>query len=82
MAAAVADYRPAGAASGNTAHMRSASPPAVEWHVCGDGHIPAEVADAAARGVPIIAHVARGVPIDGFIAELLEECATVVRYGA
>ena len=53
----------------------------VEWHVGHDSRIPPEVADAAARGVPIFAVVEPGAAIDGHAAELLEECASVVRRG-
>ena len=49
----------------------------VEWQV-GEG-IPPEVSAAAARGVPIVALVPPGAAIDGHAAELLEECAAVVR---
>ena len=49
----------------------------VEWRV--GEEIPAEVSAAAARGVPIVALVPPGAAIDGHAAELLEECAAVVR---
>ncbi|HEX8084185.1 MAG TPA: hypothetical protein VF529_07830 [Solirubrobacteraceae bacterium] len=61
--------------------MRSADSAPLEWHVDADAGIPDAVVAAAARGVPIVAHVSAGARIDGWIAELLEECATVVRYG-
>ena len=61
--------------------MRFADPSPLDWHVDAGGGIPAEVAAAAARGVPIVAHLAPGAAIDGWVAELLEECAAVVRYG-
>ena len=54
----------------------------VQWHVSPEGAIPDDVAAAAARGLPIVAHLRRDAPIDGLVAELLEECAAVVRYGA
>jgi hypothetical protein len=54
----------------------------LEWHVAPDGPIPAEVAAAAERGRPIVAHLRGDLAIDGWVAELLEECASVVRYGA
>jgi len=60
--------------------MRFPDIPIVEWRLGAEAAIPAEVADAAARGVPIVAHVARDAAIDGWAAELLEECAAVVRY--
>jgi hypothetical protein len=50
----------------------------VEWRVA-DGDQPAEVAAAAARGVPVVALVPEGAAIDGQAAELLEECAAVFR---
>ena len=53
--------------------------PFVEWHVGHDSRIPAEVAAAYERGVPIVAVVADDAPIDAHAAELLEECAVVVR---
>ena len=53
--------------------------PFVEWLVDRDSRIPSEVAAAAARGVPIVAIVPSDVPIDARAAELLEECAAVVR---
>ena len=65
------------AGPGNTIGMREY----VEWRVDHDSPIPAEVAAAAARGVPIVAIVPAGAAIDGWAAELLEECAEVVRYG-
>jgi hypothetical protein len=52
----------------------------IDWHLDDDGTIPPAVADAAARGVPIVAHVRDDAAIDAWAAELLEECATVVRY--
>ena len=52
----------------------------VEWHVGLDAGIPAEVAAAAERGLPIVAHVPRGAALDHWAAELLEECASVIRY--
>jgi hypothetical protein len=62
--------------------MRSPSSEHVEWHVHReDDRVPEAVADAAARGVPIVAHVPRDAPLDGWMAELLEECAAVIRYG-
>lgn len=51
----------------------------VEWRVGDDTQIPPEVTSAAARGVPIVALVPAGTAIDGQAAELLEECAAVVR---
>ena len=56
--------------------------PFFEWRVGRDSSVPPEVADAAMRGVPIRAIVTKDVPIDGWAAELLEECAEVVRYGS
>lgn len=53
----------------------------VEWRV-DDSEIPHEVSAAAARGVPIVALVPDGVAIDGHAAELLEECAAVIRGAA
>jgi hypothetical protein len=58
------------------------TPEAIDWHVSDDGRIPAGVADAAARGVPIVAHVREDAAIDAWTAELLEECASVVRYAS
>ena len=55
--------------------------PFLEWRVGRDSSVPPEVADAAARGVRILAIVPPDAPIDGWAAELLEECAEVVRYG-
>ena len=55
--------------------------PFVEWHVTHDSLIPAEVAAAYEQGVPIRAIVPAECPIDGHAAELLEECAVVVRDG-
>ena len=52
----------------------------IDWHVEDGDEIPPAVADAAARGVPIVAHVREDAAIDAWAAELLEECATVVRY--
>ena len=52
----------------------------VQWDVGEGTTIPAAVADAAARGLPIVAHVPDDAAIDGWAAELLEECAQVVRY--
>jgi hypothetical protein len=52
----------------------------VDWHVTDGGGIPPAVVEAAERGVPIVAHVAQDAPLDAWAAELLEECATVVRY--
>ncbi|HEX8205643.1 MAG TPA: hypothetical protein VF587_06260 [Solirubrobacteraceae bacterium] len=49
----------------------------VEWHV--EEGIPPEIAAAAERGVPVVALVPAGAAIDGHAAELLEECAVVVR---
>ncbi len=51
----------------------------VEWRVGDDSQIPPEVSAAAERGVPIVALVPEGAAIDGHEAELLEECAAVVR---
>lgn len=62
--------------------MRRADTAPVEWHLDAEGGIPAEVAAAASRGLPIVAHVGPDARIDGWAAELLEECAAVVRYGA
>ena len=62
--------------------MRIADNEPVEWHIRADPVIPAEVAAAAAHGVPIVAHLSPGAFIDGWAAELLEECVSVVRYGA
>ena len=62
--------------------MRFADTHPVEWHLRPDAAIPAEVAAAAADGRPIVAHLSRGAFIDGWAAELLEECVSVVRYGA
>lgn len=43
--------------------------------------IPVEVALAATRGVPVVALVPAGVPIEGTAAAVLAECdATVLRY--
>ncbi|HEX8122791.1 MAG TPA: hypothetical protein VF549_16175 [Solirubrobacteraceae bacterium] len=56
-------------------------PESVTWHVEREAAIPPDIADAAARGVPIVAHVPRDARIDGRVAELLDECAQVVRYG-
>ena len=53
----------------------------VEWRVGEDPEIPPEVTAAAARGVPVVALVPAGASIDGQAAELLEECAAVVRGG-
>lgn len=53
----------------------------VEWHLGAEPGIPVEVAAAAERGAPIVAHVPADANIDGWAAELLEECAAVVRYG-
>ena len=53
----------------------------VEWRVGEDPEIPPEVTAAAARGVPVVALVPEGASIDGHAAELLEECAAVVRDG-
>ena len=53
----------------------------IEWHVAPGVGIPADVQAAAARGIPIVAHVRVDAPIDGWAAELLDECVTVVRYG-
>ena len=50
----------------------------VEWRV-DDEQIPPEVSAAVARGVPVVALVPDGAAIDGHAAELLEECAAVVR---
>jgi hypothetical protein len=51
----------------------------VEWRVGDDSEIPVEVSAAAARGVPVVALVPEGAAIDGHAAELLEECALVIR---
>ncbi|HEV2815418.1 MAG TPA: hypothetical protein VGW10_19330 [Solirubrobacteraceae bacterium] len=51
------------------------------WNVRADGRIPADVAEAATLGLPIVAYVGPGARIDGWTAELLEECAEVRRYG-
>lgn len=51
----------------------------VEWRVGDESDIPPEVSAAAARGVPIVALVPDGAAIDGHAAELLEECAAVIR---
>ena len=61
--------------------MRSADSAPVDWHVRPDASIPPEVAAAAAEGLPIVAHLSVGAFIDGWAAELLEECVSVVRYG-
>jgi hypothetical protein len=53
----------------------------VEWRVGDDPQIPPEVTAAAERGVPVVALVPAGTAIDGQAAELLEECAAVVRGG-
>jgi hypothetical protein len=53
----------------------------VEWRVGEEPGIPPEVSAAAARGVPIVALLPEGEPIDGHAAELLDECAAVVRGG-
>ena len=60
--------------------MRLPETSPVEWHVGRDAGIPAEVAAAAERGDPIVAHVPRGAPLDAWAAELLEEHASVIRY--
>jgi hypothetical protein len=52
----------------------------VTWNVDREAAIPPDVAEAAALGIPIVARIARDARIDGWAAELLEECATVVRY--
>ena len=61
--------------------MRLSDTAPIEWHVRAEDGIPADVAAAAAHGVPIVAHVAPDARIDGWAAELLEECVAVVRYG-
>jgi hypothetical protein len=61
--------------------MRTAERPTVTWHVEPGAPIPTDVADAAVRGVPIVAHVHNDAAIDGWAAELLESCSAVVRYG-
>ena len=53
----------------------------IEWHVAPGVGIPADVQAAATRGIPIVAHVRADAPIDGWVAELLDECAAVVLYG-
>ncbi|MDQ3740257.1 MAG: hypothetical protein M3389_04855 [Actinomycetota bacterium] len=60
--------------------MRRTDTSPVLWHVGPDGAIPDDVAAAAARGLPIVAHLGRDASIDALAAELLEECAAVVRY--
>lgn len=60
--------------------LTSAAPRPIQWEVADGGTIPAAVADAAARGLPIVAHVPDDAAIDGRAAELLEECCAVVRY--
>ena len=55
--------------------------PFLEWRVGRDASVPPEVANAAQRGIPILAIVPKDAPIDGWAAELLEEYAEVVRYG-
>lgn len=62
--------------------MLTAETAPVDWHLGADAAIPAEVAAAAAHGRPIVAHLASDAHIDGWAAELLEECVAVVRYGA
>ena len=62
--------------------MRLTETPPVEWHVGREPGIPPEVAAAAEWGLPIVAHVPRDAPFDGPVAELLDECASVIRYGA
>jgi len=58
----------------------------VEWRVDDGDGIPPEVSAAAARGVPVVALVPEDAAIDGPAAELLDECAAVIRgaerYGA
>jgi hypothetical protein len=46
----------------------------VTWHVDREAGIPPDVAEAATRGIPIVAHVPADAPIDGRVAELLDEC--------
>ncbi len=53
----------------------------VEWRVGEESGIPPEVTAAAARGVPVVALVRDDAAIDGHAAELLDECAAVVRSG-
>jgi hypothetical protein len=53
----------------------------VTWHVDREAAIPPDIAEAATLGIPIVAHVAPDARIDGWVAELLDECAEVVRYG-
>lgn len=63
--------------------MRPTANPAprpVQWDVADGNTIPPAVAEAAARGLPIVAHVPDDAAIDGWAAELLEECCAVVRY--
>lgn len=61
--------------------MRRTDLSPVQWHVTPGVGIPAEVAAAAADGLPIVAHLRKDAPIDAWAAELLEECAAVVRVG-
>ena len=62
--------------------MRTADTSPVQWHVRPDGTIPDDVAAAAERGLPIVAHLPPDARLVSWVAELLEECAAVVRYGA
>jgi len=46
-----------------------------------DRDVPVEVAIAATRGIPVIALVPAAAELEGFTAQLLEECgATILRY--
>jgi hypothetical protein len=58
----------------------STAPRPIQWELDDEGTIPVAVAEAAARGLPIVAHVPDDAAIDGWAAELLEECCAVVRY--
>ena len=49
--------------------------------VCPDRDVPVEVAIAATRGIPVLALVPAAATLDGYTAQLLEECgATILRY--
>ena len=46
-----------------------------------DRDLPADLAIAATRGVPVLVLVPEGVPVEGLARELLDDCdATLVRY--